>query len=140
VRIQCNRCKKNQNSNQLFFNSNNESTISLNSTKNNYVRNKLLNDNFNNIFVNDFFDNMFPMKYSHSYSPKNKKRNNVKRKKKHFSEREGDWICFNCDNLNFGFRTNCNRCQLTKTENQKIIQKCINNNNKDYFNKKNFFK
>ena len=31
-----------------------------------------------------FFDNMFPMKYSHSYSPKNKKRNNVKRKKKTF--------------------------------------------------------
>ena len=132
MRIECNRCKKNQNSNQLFFNSNNESSTSLNSTKNNYVRNKLLNENFNNNIDNNFFDNMYPMKYSHSYSPKNKKRNNVKRKKKHF--------CFNCDNLNFGFRTNCNRCQLTKTENQKIIQKCINNNKKDYFNKKNFFK
>ena len=43
---------------------------------------------------------MSSMKYSHSYSPKNKK-NEEKKKKKPFVEREGDWICFNCDNLNF---------------------------------------
>ena len=142
MRIQCNRCGEFQN--QIIFNSNNGS---LNSTENHYVRSKLSNSNFinnnntNNNYIenlNDFFDNLSPLKYSHSYSKKNKKKN--KKKKKHFSEREGDWICFNCDNLNFGFRTNCNRCHLTKGENKNIIQKYMNSNNKDYFNKKNFFK
>jgi hypothetical protein len=44
------------------------------------------------------------------------------RNKKSFIERPGDWICYNCKNLNFAFRTNCNRCHLTKSENQKYFQ------------------
>lgn len=31
--------------------------------------------------------------------------------------REGDWICFNCHNLNFSFRKKCNRCK-TQTRQQ----------------------
>ncbi len=42
--------------------------------------------------------------------------------KKNFIERPGDWICYKCKNLNFAFRTNCNRCHLTKSENQKYLQ------------------
>ena len=71
--------------------------------------------------------NMSPNKYSHSHSPKPKKGDNEKKKKKPFVEREGDWICFKCKNLNFAFRTNCNRCHLTKNENQKIIQQYMSN-------------
>ena len=41
--------------------------------------------------------------------------------KKPFIERPGDWICSNCQNLNFSFRTNCNRCHLPKNEKQKNI-------------------
>ena len=32
-------------------------------------------------------------------------------------EREGDWVCFKCKNLNFSFRKICNRCKLDKNEN-----------------------
>jgi hypothetical protein len=31
--------------------------------------------------------------------------------------RDGDWICFNCNNLNFSFRKKCNRCK-TQTRHQ----------------------
>ena len=32
--------------------------------------------------------------------------------------REGDWICLNCNNLNFSFRKKCNRCKVqTKQKN-----------------------
>lgn len=42
-----------------------------------------------------------------------------KKKKKPFVERIGDWSCFKCKNLNFSFRLACNRCQLTKAENER---------------------
>lgn len=38
-----------------------------------------------------------------------------------FSERESDWICFNCKNLNFGFRFYCNRCKLSRIDSQKLM-------------------
>lgn len=46
---------------------------------------------------------------------KHKKKKEIKRKKV-FKERIGDWICFNCNNLNFSFRTLCNRCKISKNE------------------------
>ena len=46
-----------------------------------------------------------------------------KRKQKPFTEREGDWICNSCKNLNFAFRVECNRCKLPKGADAK------NNNN-----------
>lgn len=36
--------------------------------------------------------------------------------KKRIKEREGDWICPNCSNLNFSFRIICNRCSFPKKE------------------------
>ena len=42
------------------------------------------------------------------------------KKKKPFVERVGDWNCFKCKNLNFSFRVNCNRCQLSKKESEKL--------------------
>ena len=137
VRVQCNRCGKYHN--QMMFNPHNGSTHSLN--ENNFMRDRLSNIQYNQNNINknnmyrDLLDKMSSMKYSHSYSPKNKK-NEEKKKKKPFVEREGDWICFNCDNLNFAFRTQCNRCHLAKSENPKMIQKymnnCNNNNNNNF--------
>ena len=43
--------------------------------------------------------------------------------KKPFEIREGDWTCFECQNLNFSFRTKCNRCGLSKEISQsKLFQ------------------
>ena len=56
---------------------------------------------------------------------------NGERKKKPLIEREGDWLCSNCHNLNFAFRTFCNRCKLFKdnNNNNNINNNNINNNN-----------
>ena len=43
--------------------------------------------------------------------------NNYKFKHKNFKERKGDWFCKICKNLNFAFRTECNRCKLPKEKN-----------------------
>ena len=51
------------------------------------------------------------------------------------SDKEGDWICFKCKNINFAFRKICNRCQLSKIESDNLSKNnfnmdynCINNN------------
>ena len=48
-----------------------------------------------------------------------------KKKTKVFTEREGDWVCKNCKNLNFAFRVECNRCQLPKDSPEKkdVVEK-----------------
>lgn len=40
-------------------------------------------------------------------------------------ERDGDWVCFKCKNLNFSFRNTCNKCNLTHeaSNNMSIIYK-----------------
>ena len=50
--------------------------------------------------------------------------------KKPFEIREGDWTCEFCYNLNFAFRTKCNRCGLIKDFLQIKNNLCINNNDK----------
>lgn len=53
-----------------------------------------------------------------------------KKKNKPFIEREGDWVCKNCKNLNFAFRLECNRCKLPKDSDIKSITVDINSENK----------
>ena len=43
--------------------------------------------------------------------------------RRQFMERPGDWICYYCQNLNFTFRNNCNRCHVPRIESQRLIQK-----------------
>lgn len=64
-----------------------------------------------------------------------------KRKGKVFPEREGDWVCQSCKNLNFAFRVQCNRCQLPKGSAEKkeeieIIKESRENQEQKY--KKNY--
>ena len=70
------------------------------------------------------------------YNNGNKNKKNKKNKKKSFVEREGDWPCYRCKNINFSFRDKCNKCQLLKEESEKQyieagqkLLKLFNNNN-----------
>lgn len=53
--------------------------------------------------------------------------NSSQPKRKHktkntIEEREGDWNCYKCKNLNFAFRKKCNRCQTSKKETEKYFE------------------
>lgn len=42
-------------------------------------------------------------------------------KKVTLTERVGDWVCLNCNNLNFSFRNMCNRCDMDRLDVGKTI-------------------
>ena len=75
----------------------------INETSPTCERNNEDTDNMNEIIENFI---------SHSC---NKKHNN-----KLVKERRGDWVCLVCNNLNFSFRTICNRCHRKKSECTKV--------------------
>ena len=78
-------------------------------------QNQINNSNYLNQLLNiPFDDNNNLLIYNNK---------NIKQKKKGrpFTERAGDWICSNCKNLNFAFRVVCNRCHLSKSESEKVI-------------------
>ena len=58
-----------------------------------------------------------------------------KKFKKNFIKKSGDWFCPNCSNINFAFRSECNRCHLSKQKTMLMLQqnqmndRIINNNN-----------
>ena len=128
-------------SNNILMNNNNNN----NNLNNNFQNNTLINNGEMNgrkgwicNFCNNFnFEsrnkcNRCKQAKNHIISPKKKNigngirnlnKNNFENKgQKLFSEREGDWICFNCKNVNFAFRIICNRCQLPKIESEKLLQ------------------
>jgi hypothetical protein len=55
-----------------------------------------------------------------------------KKKQKPFIERNGDWICGKCKNLNFAFRQECNRCKLPKSEVAEEIKEINNIGDNDF--------
>ena len=60
------------------------------------------NNNNNNIPVN----NNGNKNKNYGFNEKKKKKKN-----KEFVEREGDWSCYRCKNINFAFRNKCNKCK-----------------------------
>lgn len=91
---------------------------------------KVKTDNSPNLSSSSNKENINENSYS-NYSPNiispNLSSNKSKKGKKQFSERAGDWVCVKCKNLNFSFRSICNRCQLTKTDNDKLYEQYMNN-------------
>ena len=71
----------------------------------------LLNDN---LYINNYYRINHAM-YSNKYNNK-KYKNSIYKNKKENSKpmRKGDWLCNFCLNINFSFRTFCNRCKATK--------------------------
>lgn len=45
-----------------------------------------------------------------------------KKYKRQFNEREGDWFCSQCRNINFSFRTRCNICKLSKMKSEIVYE------------------
>lgn len=60
-----------------------------------------------------------PLNYPNYYQNQKKNMEKKKKKKVEFVEREGDWYCYRCKNINFSFRNKCNKCQLSKDESEK---------------------
>jgi hypothetical protein len=119
VRIKCNRCGRG-NSN-LFIQQNsclnaNNSIISPESIAKGDMPN-------NNSYLNRPNYSFSPKHNNNLYYKDNKGNKKFNKCKKPFVERPGDWICSNCQNLNFAFRNNCNRCHLSRNESQNILDK-----------------
>ncbi|KRX11119.1 hypothetical protein PPERSA_10886 [Pseudocohnilembus persalinus] len=55
------------------------------------------------------------MKGQKQINPKNNKKNNPVNQ-----YRAGDWICLICNNLNFSFRNQCNRCKIQSKKNNYV--------------------
>lgn len=124
--MKCNRCGKPY-TNIFYRNSFSLSSNNLQSQNNqrfSFGSNQGNSQTFNNQnFSNSFEEENNYMNKNISFSPiitripkENKKQKNMKR----YVGREGDWICHKCNNLNFSFRNVCNRCGISKTENDNI--------------------
>ena len=142
-----------QNNNINNFNSLNFNQINflnnLNQFNNNLFFNNLQIDN-NGIIKNNLLMNKIENNTNNSININNSNNNNINNNsnnnnKKNFQIREGDWNCFNCNNLNFSFRIKCNRCGMLKINSMKKFNKLniqqntiLNNNtnfNKYFYNK-----
>ena len=94
--------------NSSFLEEENEDKIQNN---NNIINNSYIINNMNNYLINNniFFPYIKANNQNIPTFPKSGK-------KKILIEKKGDWVCPFCDNLNFSFRTRCNRCKASKKE------------------------
>ena len=116
------------NTKPLLFNYNynyNQSFTKYDKSKQNKFDNKI--DTVKNYYSNTPYYNNKNYYYD-NYNNSNNNTYYYPKKKGKFVERNGDWVCSNCKNLNFAFRKECNRCKTRKDENK---------DNKDKENKEN---
>lgn len=116
-----------ENNNNYFDNNNDEKKINYNndeermnnpnnnqnnnqpgSPKHTDIKNKSTIKKFDQNKIRNERSTFFSIENSDSNFRKKTNNNN------HLKVRYGDWICPNCENLNFAFRNKCNRCGLSK--------------------------
>jgi hypothetical protein len=79
--------------------------------------NSINSNNNNNIELENNICNLYGNNSNKKFCNYNK---NERKKLRPFTGRSGDWVCVNCQNLNFAFRVFCNRCNLAKIESDKL--------------------
>ena len=78
------------------------------------------NNNLNNLGNNKNLNENIPNQLSFMSSNNKKEDKQPIKKRKKIEKREGDWICYKCNNLNFSFRNSCNKCKSLKMEMDKF--------------------
>jgi hypothetical protein len=118
-RVKCNRCGKQKTKEDyvgkpkhLMKHSSNQLNEENNSEQPPYLLNK--NKSSRNASSSDLNNSSTQQTCSGSGFGNSKNGGQKNGAKKPLLERAGDWICLSCKNLNFSFRKNCNRCQLSR--------------------------
>jgi hypothetical protein len=80
--------------------------------------------NFKPIYDNKNNQNLFNKNNNNNYDPKQSiKINNLYLNNSlncsNFRDKKKDWVCTFCNNLNYSFRTKCNRCKVNKEVSEK---------------------
>ena len=146
--------KENYNPNEKKDTKNqNQKKISKNLFSTNFNENSLIDSNNNysynysfpvyyigyyNIDIEQFMNNFLPL-YSNNQNNNNNTKNNKQKYKpnqKKNNIRNDDWICKNCQNINFSFRLVCNRCKKDKKDVEDLDSKKEIEKYKKYFNDK----
>ena len=108
---------------RFFDNQNSKENLENNfesfSTKSDSNSNK--SDSENKNYLKEKNDDVMYIKQKNKKKKKisNLKKGNKGKFYKGFKERDGDWTCYYCKNLNFTFRNECNRCHITKETSDK---------------------
>lgn len=99
-----------------------ETQNNLNERNNNFKTNEksILPTNEENLIPTVFVSAPFFMNPINK-TPKGFYNKFPRKKTKTFAERTGDWICKSCQNLNFAFRLECNRCKMPKKDAIEIV-------------------
>ena len=98
----------------IYYNNNGYPFTPLISKNNDKYEDYMFNNNFKSGRYNKYNINRHTFKNNYEY-----------KKYKIIKDKKRDWICQICLNLNYSFRTECNRCKLPK-------EKCIQNINYIY--------
>ena len=72
-------------------------------------------------------DSNYTFNYSFNFFLNKNENYNEGLYEKNDEEREGDWNCYFCKNLNFSFRKKCNKCGVIKNFSESLHDKCMEN-------------
>ena len=89
-----NKHEQNENDNEMIYESKNE----------------LISDLYHIMEENNNDNPIIGNQYKKTNKNKKKKKKKKINKLKNYNIRKGDWLCNDCNNLNFSFRFICNRC------------------------------